>query len=403
VATGTIPIKRRRFFVRMKHPAQMDALVPAVPMVAEAYRSRTDEKVLIAALAPSDLDRLAKHDVEIIPSTQYEPLQAPDSVHVALDYHPLNMNDVMSHIKADQAWQESRGQDVHVAIVDTGVCGTLPEFGGNKKSAFNWSASSTDDPWTDTKGHGSMTAGIVAATNANGGKYNGVAPDSPIIPCKTSFDDTELYQIYEYLIGLVENGEVKRLVVNNSYGRYICAPPSVRRDDPFPSILLRAISKGIVVVFAAGNNHVVICNNDPTQCGPNTIWSVNSFDEVLSVGTVDRNNRMDQPPQTSGGYSHRDSSRGPGQFATANPKPDCVAPTYGEVVWGCGYVAMEWWGTSGAAPQVTGLAALILSKKPSLSVADVGDIIKKTCVPIGLAPTCAGAGLIDCLAAMSKA
>ena len=127
------------------------------------------------------------------------------------------------------------------------------------------------------------------------------------------------------------------------------------------------------------------------------------LDEVLSVGTVDRNNRMDQPPQTSGGYSHRDSSRGPGQFATANPKPDCVAPTYGEVVWGCGYVAMEWWGTSGAAPQVTGLAALILSKKPSLSVADVGDIIKKTCVPIGLAPTCAGAGLIDCLAAMSKA
>jgi serine protease AprX len=401
VATKVMATKR--FFVRMKHAAQMDALLPAVPLVANAYRSKTDEKVLIASLGPGEVDRLAKQDVDIIPSTQYQPLQEPESVHVALDYHPLNMNDVMSHIKADQAWEQSRGQDVHVAIVDTGVCGTLPEFAGKKKSAFKWSPIPSDDPWTDTKGHGSMTAAIAAASNANGGKYNGVAPDSPIIPCKTSFDDTELYQIYEYLIQLVENGDVKRLVVNNSYGRYVCAPPNVRRDDPFPSLLLRAISKGIVVVFAAGNNHVFICKNDPTKCNPNSIWSVNSFDEVLSVGTVDRNNRMDQPPQTPGGYSHQDSSRGPGQFATANPKPDCVAPTYGEVVWGCGYVPMEWWGTSGAAPQVTGLAALMLSKNPSLSVADVGGIIKKTCVPIGLAPTCAGAGLIDCSTAVSKA
>jgi subtilisin family serine protease len=382
---------------------QMDALTPSVPVMAEAYRSKTDETLLIATLAPRELDRLAQQEVEIIPSTQYQPLQEQASVHVALDFHPLNMNDVMAHVKADQAWEQSRGQGVHVAIVDTGVCGTMLEFAGGKRSSFQWSANPKDDPWTDTKGHGSMTAAIAAATKAHGGKYNGVAPDSPIIPCKTSFDDTELYQIYEYLIQLVKNGDVKRLVVNNSYGRYICAPPSVKRDDPFPSILLSAISKGIVVVFAAGNNHVVICHNDPAKCGPNTIWSVNSFDEVISVGTVDRNNRMDQPPQIAGGYSHRDSSRGPGQFGVANPKPDCVAPTYGEVVWGCGYQAMEWWGTSGAAPQVAGLAALMLSKNPALSVAQIQDIIKNNCVPIGVAPTCAGRGLIDCAAAVSKA
>jgi serine protease AprX len=402
---ATTPVEvRRRFFVRMKHPTQMEALAPAMLVDVDAYRSRTDANILIAALAPHELDRLAQQQVEIIPSTQYQPLQAPDSVHVALDFHPLNMDDVMSHIKADKAWEQSRGENVHIAIVDTGICGTLPEFAGGKQSQFRWSLSPQDDPWTDAKGHGSMTAAIAAATNASGGRYSGVAPDSPIIACKTSFDDTELYQIYEYLIQLVESGKVKRLVVNNSYGRYVCAAPTINEDDPFPTILRRAVSKGIVVVFAAGNNHVVICKNDPTQCGPNTIWSVNSFDEVISVGTVDRNNRMDQPPRTLGGYSHRDSSRGPGQFASAiSPKPDCVAPTYGEVVWGCGYVPMEWWGTSGAAPQVAGLAALILSKNPSLTAAQVQGIIKKTCVPIGLAPTCAGAGLIDCMAALSKA
>jgi subtilisin family serine protease len=230
-----------------------------------------------------------------------------------------------------------------------------------------------------------------------------VAPDARLIACKTTFDDTELYQIYDLLIQQVEQGHIGRLVVNNSYGAYQCTPPSISLTDPFPRIVQRAISKGIVVVFAAGNNHVVVCGKDPTQCAPNSIWGVNSLDDIVSVGTVDANNRMDQPPSSPGGYSHRDSSRGPGQFASRTVKPDCVAPTYGEVMWGCGYSAMEWWGTSGAAPQVSGLAALLLSKNPALTSREIQDIIKASCISLPLAETCAGAGLIDCEAAVASA
>src|SRR5262249_47500181 len=80
----------------------------------------------------------------------------------------------------------------------------------------------------------------------------------------------------------------------------------------------------------------------------------------------------------------------------------CVAPTYGEVIWGSGYQVMEWWGTSGACPQVAGLAALLLSADPALKPAQVGDIIRKTCRGIQLPKTCAGAGLIDCEAALGQ-
>ena len=72
-------------------------------------------------------------------------------------------------------------------------------------------------------------------------------------------------------------------------------------------------------------------------------------------------------------------------------------------MWGCGYSAMEWWGTSGAAPQVAGLAALMLAKNPSLTPAQIQTIIKNSCINIGLPPSCAGAGLIDCLTAVNTA
>lgn len=390
------------YFIRMKHPAQMSALAP-LATAPTAYRSRSHANIVIAPLKPQDIEKLNKSDVEVIPSTRYEPLKQGRRVQRPLDSHPFSLTDVLAHTRASEAWSVTRGAGVHIAMVDTGICGTMPEFAGSKKSPFKWAGPAQGDPWTDQQGHGSMTGAIAAGTTSSGGRYNGVAPDSTIIACETSFDDTELYQIYDYLIQLVNNQQIGRLVISNSYGSYVCAPPPVTRDDPFPSIVALAVSKGIVVVFAAGNNHVVECGNDPTQCTPNTIWGANSMDEILSVGTVNRDNRMDQPPAQPGDYTHRDSSRGPGQLAQNSTKPDCVAPTYGEVMWGCGYSPMEWWGTSGAAPQVAGLAALMLAKNPALTPAKVQAIIKQSCVDIGLSPTCAGAGLIDCVAAVNAA
>ena len=102
------------------------------------------------------------------------------------------------------------------------------------------------------------------------------------------------------------------------------------------------------------------------------LWAVNSHDKVLSVGTVNESNsnQDSSTPQPN-------SSRGPGQWANEFPKPDCVAPTYGEVAWGCGYRQMDWWGTSGACPQVAGLAALTLEVNPTLTPDQVYNIIRR--------------------------
>jgi subtilisin family serine protease len=184
--------------------------------------------------------------------------------------------------------------------------------------------------------------------------------------------------------------------VNNSYGLYRCSPLGDIDDHPYLSVV-REMRQKAVVCFAAGNNHAdVKCKHPEADCSPNSIWAVNSVDEVLTVGAVDENGRNDILPWAN-------SSRGPGEWSNTSSKPDVVAPCYGETVWGDGYSLMPWWGTSGACPQAAGLAALIMSAAPSLSPAEVRRVIKATAKPLLQSENCVGRGMLDCEAAIDAA
>ena len=161
-------------------------------------------------------------------------------------------------------------------------------------------------------------------------------------------------------------------------------------------VILQAIADGITIVFAAGNNHVSICGGNPTDAGPNTIWGPNSRHSVITVGTVNQG-ETNRDPSTP----HVNSSRGRGEWAQWRDKPDCVAPTYGVVVWGNGRRYMPWWGTSGACPRLLASPHSILSLKPDLKPDKIADIIRNTCRPLGDEPElCVGRGMIDCEAAV---
>jgi serine protease AprX len=101
------------------------------------------------------------------------------------------------------------------------------------------------------------------------------------------------------------------------------------------------------------------------------------------------------------------SSRGPGQhFGDPNtsPKPDVTAPTpkNGKVVYGASIRTFPTgWGTSGACPQAAGLAALLWSKTPSLTPADLYAAIRDRAVDLGHGPDCQGHGRIDCAASLA--
>ena len=286
-------------------------------------------------------------------------------------------------------------------VIDSGVWGTLREVPAHKQVSIDIPSDYQGKHWQDDKGHGSMCATIAAGTTSNGGKFNGVAPEAKVLSARTTFWSDDIHKIYDNLIDLKRKGDLKGpLVITNSYGAYVCGPQhGDSKDHPYSELVRMAVEEeDIPVVFAAGNNHYTeVCNYDPSSCSPTSIWGANSLDSVISAGTVNENN-TNRDKSTP----HANSSRGPGQFAKDYPKPDCVAPTYGEVVWGDKYVDMPWWGTSGACPQVAGLAALLLSINPALKPGEIANIIRSTARPLDAPQNCVGHGLIDCGAAVSQ-
>lgn len=307
-----------------------------------------------------------------------------------------SLHDVIQQIGAPAAWNESRGANVIIAIVDTGIDGRRPEF-QNARRAGGW-APIGENPWTDWQGHGSMCACIAAGNKSGGGVFDGVAPDAKIMACRTHFFDTELAAIYDGLRDLAREGHT--VIASNSFGLRRGTPPPVPADSDFIPALDEAIAAGVHVFFSAGNYHE-LAGGAAQGDTPNSIWLHKSRADLLTVGAS-------KPDGTMWYYS----SRGPGQHygdPNTNSKPDLVGvtPAFGRVVYGNDIrVLDEGWGTSGCCPQAAGLAALMTSKRAAaggapLTSAELFDIMRGTSVSLGLDARSQGSGLLNCAAALA--
>jgi subtilisin family serine protease len=416
-APRTETADERRVFLRFPRtmalaPAWRAA--PAARLVREVGGTRLlfpGSTIAVGTLGETGRDRLRAEGAEVFEDVQFSIFEEgmlpaeprarfwEGGVSAAPMLAPT-LDDVMRHIRAPQAWTTTRGQGVTIAVVDTGICPTLAELPEERRSAVDPGGRYAGRHWEDAQGHGSMCAAIAAGGAAGSAAFQGVAPEATVLAVRSDLTAVDIAALYGNLIAARRDGRIPgRLVISNSWGLYTCQDPQVLpKDHPFMDVILQAITEGAVVVFAAGNNHHdVLCHYAADADAPNTIWGPNSHDDVISVGTVSQ-----AETNRDGATPHCNSSRGPGEWAVQRPKPDCVAPTYGIVTWGCGRQHMDWWGTSGACPQVAGLAALILARDPTLRPRQVADIILDSCREIAGGRSCVGAGIIDCEAAMRR-
>jgi serine protease AprX len=362
------------------------------PMLTEAVREPTPADV------DAQLGRYAEaFGAEVVEDYQYALERHRSGDEFTLPVMPEapgeSLDDVLRLIRASSAWRTTRGAGVVIAVVDTGINGTRPEFPRSKRRG-QWSPIG-EDAWTDYLGHGTMCACIAAGTRASGGEFDGVAPEAGLISCRTHFYDSELATIYDFLGDFAEHNNVT-VVATNSFGIESGTPPEEDPNSDFLPALHEAIGRGVQVCFSAGNYHE-LAGGQPDHCEPTSIWTYKCRDDVLTVAT-------DKTDGSMWNYS----SRGPGQLfghAGMSQKPDVTAPTpvNGRVLYGDGPRSLpEGWGTSGACPQVAGLAALLLSKKPGLTRQSVNDAICNSADGLGHGANCEGSGQINCEAALNS-
>lgn len=176
------------------------------------------------------------------------------------------------------------------------------------------------------------------------------------------------------------------------------------RTDPLCQAAERAIEAGLLVVAAAGNRGRALPSdpNSPSVYG--TIGSPGNDPYALTVGATKTMGTMGIADDAVTSYS----SRGPTLFDLI-VKPDLVAPGNRVVSLDAqanGYGYTEKSGTSMAAPVVSGAAALLLAREPTLTPATVKVRLMKTArrrwnpsqpIPDRFA---AGAGYLDLPAAL---
>jgi type VII secretion-associated serine protease mycosin len=280
----------------------------------------------------------------------------------------------LTTLRLPQAWDVIKDASSQIiAVVDTGVDTGHPDLTGRTVagySAVSPGQAPTDyDPRTyEHGGHGTMVAGIAAANTGNAAGVAGAAWNGRIMPIKVF--DTE-GNAYDDVIAAGIKWAVDRnaKVVNLSLG----GPGSTA---VLQEAIQYAVGKGAVVVAAAGNS------------GLGEAMYPAAYPEVVAVGATDLN------PEIT-------------DFSTWGDWMDVAAPgfaitsTYPRVAGN--YATGD--GTSFAAPLVSGVAALMRAKYPTLTAAQAADRLRSTARdagPRGIDPYY-GHGVVDAFAAVGGA
>ena len=292
-------------------------------------------------------------------------------------------------IGADDVWRlhdtygnKVTGKGIKIAIIDTGVDYTHPDLKDNYKGGYDFVNNDTDPMDDCIFNHGTHCAGIALGTgNTSNYTYVGVAPEADLYAYKILDDQgngNELDYIAAMHKAVYEDGVD---IISLSFGDN---STNANPDDNLSIVVDNAVSEGVVVVVAAGNEgekeRVVItspgCARDSICVG-----AIDKYNNVASFSSMG-------PVEWNGGYM---------------VKPDLVAPGVGIISTkkSGGYTSMS--GTSMATPHVAGAAALILQAKPELksNPDKVKNILKESATDLNCDVNSQGSGRVDVLKAVN--
>lgn len=364
------------------------------------------------------LEYLQSDDVEFIePNAIMLPTLAPNDPGYGKQWY---LNDVKAGISAESAWDKATGNGVVVAVIDTGITShsdlngqILPGYNFIKDPLYDRnrngrSADATDpgdwrqegDPCAEQLGvsystwHGTHVSGILAAATNNGVGIAGTAFNSKILPVRvlgrcggftSDIAEAIVWASGGHVEGVPGNPNPAK-VINLSLGGYGACSMAYRRA------LAIARTNGAIVVAAAGNgdeegNGIDVSGFEPSNC-PGVI-AVGSSDKTRNRSRFSNYGSLITVMAPGSGDEWIAETNILSTFNIGDTVPEDEAYAYLS-------------GTSMAAPQVSGVIALLLEKQPNLTFDQVRHYITSTAT--SMEPECAGgcgAGLINADAALS--
>ncbi|KAA1244078.1 S8 family serine peptidase [Aquimarina sp. RZ0] len=287
-------------------------------------------------------------------------------------------------IKIEQAWNIATGSNIRVAVIDQGIQLNHPDLQSNI-SGTGYDAQTGTSPSQVRGAHGTACAGIIGAVSENNIGVAGVAPDSELMSISVGFGfGTTIQMLADGMNWSWQNGAD---IISNSWGGG--TPSNLFNNSVTNALTNGRGGLGSIVVFSSGNSNV-----NGAQ------YPSNSNPLILCVGAIDRcgvrSGRIDIVPDScdpwcsnclpgssfgtpldvvAGGTSVPTTDRTGDVSGSGDYNPSSTSPPNNY----SNFDYDRWFGgTSAACPFVSGVAALVLSANPNLTVQEVNTIIEQS-------------------------
>ena len=284
-----------------------------------------------------------------IPETALEAISKNENVaFIELDTEVYALSQEISWgvdlVNAPAVHPYSKGKGIKIAIVDTGIDYTHPDINDNYKGGYDF-VNSDNDPMDD-HGHGTKVAGIIAGEDNDFGVL-GVAPEASIYGLKVlgSNGIGSSSKVIKAIEWAVQNDiDIISMSLGGRYSSYA-----------YEQALNNAYNSGVLVVAAAGNY-----GSD----SPDTVAYPAKYDSVIAVSAT------------------RDSNLA--SFSSVGPAVELAAPGYYVMTTYLDGRYKGFYGTSAAAPFVSGVAALMMASDPTLTNSEIREQLQQNAVDQGV-------------------
>jgi subtilisin family serine protease len=379
-APGPIPGRFIVGFEPTVTAAQRDAFLRELGATSARHVDSINASIVDAPTSMEHVNELAKR-TGIVAWAQ------PDIAHEGRAGDPRRSAQyALEQMRVPEAWKTATGKGVIVAITDTPIDARHPDLAanmwrnprekpGNGKdddrngyvddvNGWNFITRGPDTGVGPFPEHGTHVAGIVGAVANNGIGIAGIAPDAQIMALPINGDDASL-STSNAILAFEYAADHGAKIVNASWG-----------DPAYEPALAAAVKsladRDVLLVVAAGNNGF------DTGAIPSY---PDNYPGALSVTSSDKR-----------GKPALDVNHGTATVDVAAPGDGILSLKPGG-----GWVDSS--GTSMASPQVAGVAALVKSRFPHLTMAEVRGRIEQSAQRTGWGNV-VGHGLVDAAAAV---